>query len=254
MGDFNNDGLLDISAGSVWYEHPAKPDDAWKMHVLGEKPNEFDIKTYGDTFMNWAEDLDGDGRQDLIVVDFPGKQTWWFQNPGHASKEPWKRHVVVPVRPTTKARSIVDVDGDGQRELIYGDAANRLSLARPQANPLAGMESDTRSPPPGDVEDREVLSRPRRRRHQQGRPQRHRRPQRLVGRPLRSNTDEPWTFHAAPFGPAAGPDVRLRLRRRRRQRRRRLLGPPPRHLVVRAGRRQLDSSTRSTTRSPRRTP
>ena len=28
MGDFNNDGLLDISAGSVWYEQPAKhPDD-----------------------------------------------------------------------------------------------------------------------------------------------------------------------------------------------------------------------------------
>ena len=57
------------------------------MHVLGEKPNSFDIKTYGDTFMNWAEDVDNDGRQDLIVVDFPGKPTWWFQNPGHASRK-----------------------------------------------------------------------------------------------------------------------------------------------------------------------
>ena len=33
---------------------------------------------------------------DLIVVDFPGKPTWWFQNPGHASKEPWKKHQIVP--------------------------------------------------------------------------------------------------------------------------------------------------------------
>ena len=43
MGDFNNDGLLDISAGSVWYENPAPQGEpragAWTMHVLGEKPN-----------------------------------------------------------------------------------------------------------------------------------------------------------------------------------------------------------------------
>jgi hypothetical protein len=105
------------------------------MHVLGEKPNSFDIKTYGDTFMNWAEDLDGDGRQDLVVVDFPGKQTWWFQNPGHASKEPWKRNVVVP-QTNDESPLYLDIEGDGRRELVYGDAANRLSLARPQANPL----------------------------------------------------------------------------------------------------------------------
>jgi putative membrane-bound dehydrogenase-like protein len=153
MGDFNNDGLLDISAGSVWYENPgphpsplpkgegtASPAQAtstspWKMHVLAEKPNSFDIKTYGDTFMNWAEDVDGDGRQDLIVVDFPGKQTWWFQNPGHASKEPWKRNVVVP-QTNDESPLYVDGDGDGRRELVYGDGANRLALARPQANPL----------------------------------------------------------------------------------------------------------------------
>ena len=65
-------------------QHPPE-NSPWKMHVLTEKPNSFDIKTYGDTFMNWAEDVDGDGRQDLIVVDFPGKQTWWFQNPGTGS-------------------------------------------------------------------------------------------------------------------------------------------------------------------------
>ena len=135
MGDFNNDGLLDISAGSVWYAHPAKAGDAWTMHVLGEKPNSFDIKTYGDTFMNWAEDVDGDGRQDLVVVDFPGKQTWWFQNPGHATNEPWKRNVVVP-QTNDESPLFVDIDSDGRRELVYGDAANRLSIARPQANPL----------------------------------------------------------------------------------------------------------------------
>src|SRR5438552_3181496 len=144
MGDFHNDGLLDISAGSVWYDQPSKgtrdrgqgtgDSSPWKMHVLGEKANSFDIKTYGDTFMNWAEDLDGDGRQDLIVVDFPGKQTWWFQNPGsvgQASGLPWKKHVVVPVT-NDESPLYLDGDGDGKRGLVYGDGANRIAIARPQ--------------------------------------------------------------------------------------------------------------------------
>ena len=76
------------------------------MHVIAEKPNDFDIKTYGDTFMNWAEDVDGDGRQDLIVVDFPGKQTWWFQNPGHASERAVEEERQSSPSPTTKARCI----------------------------------------------------------------------------------------------------------------------------------------------------
>lgn len=76
-GDFNGDGRLDIAAGSVWY---AAPD--WKPSSILSAPKEFSIRTYSDTFCNWAEDLDGDGRQDLIVVDFPGAPTWWFRNPG----------------------------------------------------------------------------------------------------------------------------------------------------------------------------
>lgn len=140
MGDFNNDGFLDISAGSVWYENPGpearsvSEGSPWTMHVLGEKPNSFDIKTYGDTFMNWGEDINRDGRLDLVVVDFPGRQTWWFENPGHASAEPWKRNVVVPVT-NDESPLFVDLNGDGQRELVYGDASQRLSLAMPQADP-----------------------------------------------------------------------------------------------------------------------
>ena len=130
------------------------------MHVLGEKPITFDIKTYGDTFMNWAEDVDHDGRQDLIVVDFPGKQTWWFQNPGQSLSLPlplgegrgegaWKKHAIVPVT-NNESPQFVDIDGDGRRELIYGDASKRLALARPQSNPLVEWKA-THIAAPGDV-------------------------------------------------------------------------------------------------------
>jgi putative membrane-bound dehydrogenase-like protein len=201
MGDFNNDGRLDISAGSVWYEAPSKPGGEWTMHVLGTKANSFDIKTYGDTFMNWAEDVDGDGRQDLIVVDFPGKQTWWFQNPGNGSREPWKKHVIVPVT-NDESPLYLDGDGDGKRGLVYGDATNRIAIARPQSNPLVEWKSMPVSAP-GDVRIVNFY-------HGLG-----------VGdinkdgvndilvpngwwQGSAEQTSETWPFHAAPFGQPAG--------------------------------------------------
>ncbi len=123
-GDFNNDGLLDIAAGSVWFEAPD-----WKMHSLLEKPNEFSIKTYSDTFCNWSEDVNGDGRPDLIVVDFPGKQTWWFENPGQAGGA-WKRHQITAVT-NNESPAYRDLFGEGRRELILGFPGQRMGFARP---------------------------------------------------------------------------------------------------------------------------
>lgn len=130
MGDFNNDGLLDIAAGSMWYAAPQ-----WTPHPLLNPAREFKKQTYSDTFCNWAEDLDGDGRQDLIVVDFPGKQTWWFQNPG-VKGGPWRQSEIVPVT-NNESPTYLDVDGDGRRELLFGDAAGRMCLARPTRDPFA---------------------------------------------------------------------------------------------------------------------
>lgn len=122
VADFNKDGKNDIAAGFVWY---AAPD--WKMHViarsppgpkgqlLGEPPH-YDPKGYSNSFANFAEDLNRDGWIDLIVIDFPGRETWWFENPKEPGK-PWPVHTCTPVT-NNESPQFLDIDGDGQRELV----------------------------------------------------------------------------------------------------------------------------------------
>ncbi len=193
MGDFNNDGLIDIAAGSVWYEAPN-----WTMHQLLDQPHEFDKKTYGDTFCNWADDLNADGRQDLIVVDFPGKQTWWFENPGAAGGE-WKRHEIVPVT-GNESPQYLDINGDGRRELIYGDANHRMCMASPTEDPAAPWNVRPISLPnaPGSEQFSHGLG--------LGDVNRDGRndvvvPEGWWASPAESG-DAPWEFHAAPLGEA----------------------------------------------------
>ena len=135
VADFNGDGKKDIAAGSVYY---AAPD--WTMHSILEKPNEFDPKGYSDSFCCFAEDLNRDGRPDLIVVGFPGKATLWFENPGSA--QPWKSYEAVAVT-NNESPLWVDVDGDGRRELVFGtspDPAKPDSPERRMAFSHAGKD------------------------------------------------------------------------------------------------------------------
>lgn len=125
VGDFNNDGKLDIAAGMVWYEAPS-----WKMHTIVDKTPEYDPKGYSNSFCTFADDLNGDGRLDIMVVDFPGTPTWWFENPGK-SDAAWTRHVCTPVS-NNESPTYVDLDGDGKRELLMAYAPDTKQSDGPQ--------------------------------------------------------------------------------------------------------------------------
>ena len=112
-GDFNNDKKLDIAAGNVWFEAPS-----WKTHQILEKEETFDPKVYSKSFVNAAEDINGDGWHDLVVVDFPGAPTWWFENP-QKSDVPWKKHMILPVT-NNESPHLIDLDGDKKLEVLCG--------------------------------------------------------------------------------------------------------------------------------------
>lgn len=139
VGDFNKDGKLDLATGEGYY---AAPD--WKLHPIREQAREFDPLKYSKCFQAWADDFNGDGWDDLLVVEFPGTPTVWLENPKGVAR-PWASHVAVPVT-NNESPEYLDVDGDGKRELLCSCQADPkvaggkgvcIALARPDADPTA---------------------------------------------------------------------------------------------------------------------
>lgn len=126
VADLNNDGKRDIAAGFVWYEAPN-----WEMHAIVDNEPQYDPKGYSNSFCTFADDLNGDGWTDLMVVDFPGTPTWWFENPKSAAAGPWKRHTCIEVT-NNESPAYLDLDGDGRRELLAGFSPDAKQPDGPQ--------------------------------------------------------------------------------------------------------------------------
>jgi hypothetical protein len=149
VGDLNQDGRPDIAAGFVWYEAPE-----WTMRVVASEPPSpsnvllgspphYDPKGYSNSFCCYVEDLNRDGWADLIVVDFPGTPTWWFENP-RGQDRAWTRHQCTGVT-NNESPDFLDLDGDGRRELVAAvspdarqpDGPQRqMAIIRPVEDPL----------------------------------------------------------------------------------------------------------------------
>ena len=112
VGDFNRDGYKDVVIGAQWYEGP----DFKRKHEY--RPiKEFDPAEYSETFYLYGKDINGDGWDDILAIDIPGKPAAWYENPkgkeGH-----WKRIEVVPWV-GNESPGLDTVVGDARPELLF---------------------------------------------------------------------------------------------------------------------------------------
>ncbi len=116
VGDLNNDGKLDLSAGEFWYAGPA----------FSEKRRLRKLMPFGkDYLQNNGEhhlDVNGDGWKDILSGQFTLTDVFWYENPGAdglTKSGLWTAHRLMDTQTGQNEMTFLhDIDGDGAPEYI----------------------------------------------------------------------------------------------------------------------------------------
>ncbi|MFB3788096.1 MAG: FG-GAP repeat domain-containing protein [bacterium] len=111
--DFDNDGKIDIFAGEYLYRAPD-----WKARRVHQLKGSVDNsgKGYYWDFANIPFDVDGDGRLDVVSVDWFDKRSIWLRNPGVPGEE-WPP-AVIEENGNFEHAELADLEGRGRAGAI----------------------------------------------------------------------------------------------------------------------------------------
>ena len=114
FGDINGDGRGDFILAKGWLEAPEdRYEGEWTLHA------DFDLSCASVPVL--VVDVNGDGLNDIIVGQAHGYGLdWWEQGRDASGRRTWKKHPIDPFNAGYHDLRWVDLDGDGECELVTG--------------------------------------------------------------------------------------------------------------------------------------
>lgn len=112
VSDIDLDGDLDVICGGWWYEAPD-----WQKHFVRKVE---EIRGRFDGYSHLPLDMDGDGDEDFININYRSESIYWVERPDDLAK-PWQKHLIA-LPGAMETGILCDVDGDGRKDILPNGA------------------------------------------------------------------------------------------------------------------------------------
>jgi hypothetical protein len=99
----------------IWLAPAAEPTQPWTMHIIGGDGKKAVAGSAKYAHGLGVGDVNGDGRRDVICTG------GWYEQPAQLSDAPWSFHAV-DLGPACADMYAIDVDGDGQSDIVSSSA------------------------------------------------------------------------------------------------------------------------------------
>jgi hypothetical protein len=112
MADVDGDGKVDLLTPFGWFRNIDASEDKWEWRA------DWDLGETGFPIVGY--DVNDDGKIDIIYGRGHSYGLYWLEQKGAGSDRKWEKHVIDESFSQVHAIKLVDLDGDGQMELLAG--------------------------------------------------------------------------------------------------------------------------------------